>query len=103
VDAGVFVVQTQVDVVERVGELTTEPNTAQDTKHKAERAGELAVSALSTVVQISAISDAETYQIVTEYLSRLIADSPLRERFAAWAQHLAGRDHTDREFEFHGP
>jgi len=76
------------DLDARPDELDTERTHSDDAKHQAEQAGELAASALSNVVQIPGLSDAEVYQILTEYLSGLIENSPLRDRFAAWAERL---------------
>jgi len=58
----------------------------------ADEAGELAATAVASTISIPHISDNEIFQIVREYLSGLIEGSPLKDTFAAWAEHLAGAE-----------
>lgn len=57
----------------------------EEASERAHQAAELATKILSGLISIPHVSDNEVVEVVTEYLSGLIEDSPLKDVFAAWA------------------
>jgi hypothetical protein len=51
---------------------------------------DLAAKLLASFMSIPNISENEVFQIVREYLSGLVEDSPLKDIFGAWLKHLPG-------------
>lgn len=78
------------DVGGRLATVENEQTEANAAAKRADEAGDLAASAVASTISIPHISDNEVFQIVREYLSGLIEDSPLKDTFAAWAGRLAG-------------
>src|SRR5262249_30946681 len=68
-----------------------EQDKKEDAAHKrAEQAGDLAAATVSSLLSIPDIGSNEVVQIVREYLSGLVEESPLKDAFAAWTERLAG-------------
>ena len=68
-----------------------EQDKKQDTAQKrAEQAGDIAAAAVASLLSVPDVGSNEVVQIVREYLSGLIEDSPLKDAFAAWTERLAG-------------
>ncbi|MGH3248987.1 MAG: hypothetical protein ACRDOI_22670, partial [Trebonia sp.] len=71
--------------------LLDEQETKEDAVHKrAEQAGDLAAATVAGLLSVPDIGSNEVVQIVREYLSGLIEESPLKDTFAAWTERLAG-------------
>jgi hypothetical protein len=79
------------DLRDRLAKLDAQENKDDDVARRADQAGELAAAALAGTISIPHISNNEIIQVVREYLSGLIEDSPLKDVFAAWARRLTGR------------
>jgi hypothetical protein len=79
------------DLDDRVGAVEAQENEDNASAKRAEQAGDLAAAAVASTISIPHISDNEVVQIVREYLSGLIEDSPLKDVFAAWVNRLPGR------------
>ena len=77
---------------DRIGTVQREQGEGDAAAKRAEQAGELAASAIASVISIPYISGNEIFQIVREYLSGLMEGSAMKDRFAAWAEHLAGAE-----------
>ncbi len=68
-----------------------EQDKKEDAAHKrAEEAADLAAAAVSNLLSIPDIGSNEVVQVVREYLSGLVEESPLKNVFAAWTERLAG-------------
>jgi hypothetical protein len=68
-----------------------EQDKKEDAAHKrAEQAGDLAAATVASLLSIPDIGSNEVVQIVLEYLSGLVEESPLKYVFAAWTERLAG-------------
>ena len=68
-----------------------EQDKKEDAAHKrAEQAGDLAAATVSSLLSVPGIGSNEVVQIVREYLSGLVEESPLKDVFAAWTGRLAG-------------
>ena len=68
-----------------------EQDKKEDAAHKrAEQAGDLAAATVSSLLSIPDIGSNEVVQIVREYLSGLVEESPLKDAFAAWTERIAG-------------
>jgi hypothetical protein len=76
------------DVGGRLTTLENEQTAANAAAKRAEEAGDLAASAVASTISIPHIGDNEVVQIVREYLSGVIEESPLKDTFAAWAGRL---------------
>jgi hypothetical protein len=61
------------------------------TRRLADQAAELAATAVSKALQLPGLGNTEVVQVIREYLSGLIENSPLKDVFAAWAGRIAGR------------
>jgi hypothetical protein len=57
----------------------------------ADQAAELAASAVARALQLPGLGNTEVVQVIKEYLSGLIENSPVKDVFAAWAGRIAGR------------
>jgi hypothetical protein len=80
------------EVGERLGELGSEERDDQAARERADRAGELAASALAKALgPIPGLGSGEVVGILKEYLSALIEFRPLKDTFAAWTEKL-GKD-----------
>lgn len=65
--------------------LDTADQAADAAAERAERIGEHLAIAIASTISIVGIGDHEVVQIVREYLSGLIEESPLKDAFAAWS------------------
>jgi hypothetical protein len=74
----------------RAGVVEREQHAGDEAARRAEAAGELAASAIASTLSIPNISSNGVFQIVWEYLSSLVEGSPLKDRLAAWEEHLPG-------------
>jgi hypothetical protein len=75
---------------ERLDELSARQRQADAVKRQVNQAGDLAAAAASAM-SIPGIGDHEIVQVIREYLSGLVEDSPLKDVFAAWATRLVSR------------
>jgi hypothetical protein len=83
-------VRGESDLADRLGEVEAQDQNADEAESRATQAGELAASAVASTISIANVGDNEALQIVREYLSGLVEDSGIKDRFAAWVEHLAG-------------
>jgi hypothetical protein len=74
----------------RLSGLQTLRQRAQDAGHRTRQIGELAAVVIANLVQAPNLGRAEVVQLVTEYLSGLIENSPLKDFFTSWAERVAG-------------
>jgi hypothetical protein len=83
-------IQDAKDLRTRVTKLD-EQDKAEEAAHKrAEQAGDLAAATVASLLSVPDVGPNEVVQIVREYLSGLIEDSPLKDVFAGWTERLAG-------------
>jgi hypothetical protein len=83
-------IQDAPDLRTRVTKLD-EQDKKEDAAHKrAEQAGDLAAATVASLLSVPDIGRNEVVQIVREYLSGLIEESPLKDVFAAWTARLTG-------------
>jgi hypothetical protein len=90
-DAGLTApIQGAQDLRARTASLD-EQDKREDAAHKrAEQAGDLAAATVAGLLSVPDLGSNEVVQIVREYLSGLIEESPLKDVFAAWTERLAG-------------
>ena len=81
-------VSDAADMSARTEEATEEDDQDDATEQLVDQAAELAATAVSEALRIPRVGDTEVVQIVREYLMSLVENSPLKDRFAAWAGHL---------------
>jgi hypothetical protein len=79
------------DENKRLGELDTAEHEEQATQKLADRAADLAATAIAQSLQLPGLGHTEVVQVLQEYLSGLVENSPLKDVFAAWAGRIAGR------------
>ena len=72
----------RLDAVEQEGDATL---------NQAEKIGEYVAAAVASTISIANVSDHEVVQIVREYLSGLIEESPLKDIVAAWYRNIRWR------------
>lgn len=84
-------VHDEADLDDRLGKVDAQEKEGDEAANRAEQAGDLAAAAIASTISIPHISGGEVVQIVREYLGGLIEGSPLKDVFAAWAEHLGGR------------
>jgi hypothetical protein len=77
---------------ERLARLDSARQEDQATERLVDQAAELAASAVARALPLPGLGDTEIAQVIKEYLSSLVEDSPLKDVFAAWAGRIAGRD-----------
>jgi len=78
------------DLRTRTTKLEEQDKKDEAAHKRAEQAGELAAAAVANLLSIPDIGSNEVVQIVREYLSGLVEESPLKDVFAAWTERLAG-------------
>jgi hypothetical protein len=78
------------DLRTRTTKLDEQGKEEDAARKRAEQAGDLAAATVSTLLSIPGIGSNEVVQIVREYLSGLVEQSPLKDVFAAWTERLAG-------------
>jgi hypothetical protein len=83
-------IQDAQDLRMRVMELDEQEKKEDATHERAEQAGDLAAATVASLLSVPDIGRDEVVQIVREYVSGLIEESPLKDVFAAWTQRLAG-------------
>ena len=76
------------DLGHRVAETGAQEEKDDQAGKRVELAAELAARAIANTISIPQLGSNEVVQIVTEYLSGLIEDSPLKGVFAAWLEHV---------------
>jgi hypothetical protein len=76
---------------ERLARLDSARKEDEATERLVDQAAELAASAVARALPLPGLGDTEIAQVVKEYLSSLVEDSPLKDVFAAWAGRIAGR------------
>ncbi|HEY3954507.1 MAG TPA: hypothetical protein VGM53_14115 [Streptosporangiaceae bacterium] len=77
----------------RLGRVQQAQGTAGNENQDAAHAGELAAKAIAATITIPHLTSEAVTQVIREYLGGLVEDGPLKNVFAAWAEHLspAGR------------
>jgi hypothetical protein len=75
---------------ERLARLDSARKEDDATEGQVDQAAELAAAAVARALPLPGLGDTEIVQVIKEYLSSLIEDSPLKDVFAAWAGRLAG-------------
>jgi len=60
------------------------------TAKRVERFADLAAKFVTSLIPIPNVSDNEVFQVVREYLSALVEDSPLKDTFRTWIAHVPG-------------
>ncbi len=75
----------------RLGALDTAEHEEQVTEELADRAADLAATAIAQSLQLPGLGHTEVVQIIREYLSGLIENSALKDVFAAWIGRITGR------------
>jgi hypothetical protein len=75
----------------RLGELDAAEQKGEASEKLVDQAAELAATAVAQALQLPGLGHTEVVQVVREYLSGLIENSPLRDVFAAWAGRITGR------------
>jgi hypothetical protein len=83
-------IRNQGDLSYRLDRLDTQQQHADTANRQANQAAELATITVANTIQIPGLGENEIVQIMREYLSGLVENSPLKETFAAWAEHLGG-------------
>ena len=78
------------DLRTRTTKLEEQDKKDEAARKRAEQAGELAAAAVANLLSIPDMGSNEVVQIVREYLSGLVEESPLKDVFAAWTERLAG-------------
>jgi hypothetical protein len=78
------------DLRTRTTKLDEQDKKEEAARKRAEQAGDLAAATISNLLSIPDIGSNEVIQIVREYLSGLVEESPLKDVFAAWTGRLAG-------------
>jgi hypothetical protein len=59
-------------------------------RHELEAAGELAAVAVANLLQAPDLGKTEVVQLLTEYLSGLVENGPVKDFFTSWAERTAG-------------
>jgi hypothetical protein len=91
VAAGLTVpIQGAPDLRARAASLDEQDKKEDAAQKRAEQAGDLAAATVAGLLSVPDIGSNEAVQIVREYLSGLIEESPLKDVFAAWTERLAG-------------
>jgi hypothetical protein len=78
------------DLRTRATKLDEQDKKEEDAHKRAEQAGDLAAATVASLLSIPDIGSNEVVQIVREYLSGLVEESPLKDAFAAWTGRFAG-------------
>jgi hypothetical protein len=78
------------DLRTRTTKLDEQDKKEDAARKRAEQAGDLAAATVANLLSIPDIGSNEVVQIVREYLSGLVEESPLKDVFAAWTERLAG-------------
>jgi hypothetical protein len=78
------------DLTDRLNRLDTQQEKADTENRLVNQAAELAATAVANLIQVPDLGENEIVQIVREYLSGLVENSPLKTVFAAWAERLPG-------------
>jgi len=83
-------IRDAADLGTRSAKLDERDKKEDAARKRAEQAGDLAAATISSLLSIPDIGSNEVVQIVREYLSGLVEESPLKDVFAAWTERLAG-------------
>ena len=84
-------VHDETSLADAVAETDAEQQKDDAGGERAEQAADLAAKVLASGISAANIGGNEVFEIVREYLTGLIEESPLKNFFAAWAAHLGGR------------
>jgi hypothetical protein len=76
---------------QRLARLDSADKEDDATERQVDQAAELAAAAVAKALPLPGLGDTEIVQVIKEYLSGLVEDSPLKDVFAAWAGRIAGR------------
>jgi hypothetical protein len=80
--------RSATDLGQRAAAAKAEQDKAGAFGKRLDLAAELAAKAVAGAISIPQVSSNEVVQVITEYLSGLIEDSPLKGVFAAWLERL---------------
>lgn len=83
-------IRDEGDLSDRLDQLDTQQKHADTATRRVNQAAKLATTAVASMVQIPNLGENELSQIIREYLSGLVENSPLKETFAAWAERHTG-------------
>jgi hypothetical protein len=83
-------IRDEPDLRTRVTKLDEQEKKEDAADKRAEQAGDLAAATVASLLSVPDVGSNEVVQIVREYLSGLIEESPLKDTFAAWTARLAG-------------
>jgi hypothetical protein len=78
------------DLRTRTTKLDEQDKKEDAARKRAEQAADLAAATVANLLSIPDIGSNEVVQVVREYLSGLVEESPLKDVFAAWTERLAG-------------
>jgi hypothetical protein len=78
------------DLRARVTKLQEQDKEEDAARKRAETAGDLAAATVASLLSVPDLGSNEVVQVVREYLSGLVEESPLKDVFAAWTERLAG-------------
>ena len=78
------------DLRTRTTKLDDQDKKEDAARKRAEQAADLAAATVANLLSIPDIGSNEVVQVVREYLSGLVEESPLKDVFAAWTERLAG-------------
>jgi len=79
------------DLAERTSTTRAEAKNEDETSKQVDQAADLAAKTVTAVLGIPDLGHNEVFQVVREYLSGLVEESPLTTVFAEWAGKAAGR------------
>jgi hypothetical protein len=82
-------IQGAPDLEARAALLDKQDKKEDAARKQAEQAGNLAAATVAGLLSVPDLGSNEVVQIVREYLSGLIEESPLKDVFAAWTERLA--------------
>jgi hypothetical protein len=83
-------VRDAADLGTRTTKVDEQDKKEDAARKRAEQAGDLAAATIANLLYLPDIGSNEVVQIVREYLSGLVEESPLKDVFAAWTERLAG-------------
>jgi hypothetical protein len=76
----------------RLTEVDSADKQDNATRHLVDQAAELAATTVANALQLPGIGHTEVVQVIREYLSGLIEDSPLKDVFAGWFERIDSHD-----------
>jgi len=83
-------IRDEGDLNDRLDRFDAQQEQTDTATRQVNQAAELAATAVANMIQIPGLGENEIIQVIREYLSGLVENSPLKKVFAAWAEHLTG-------------